>query len=144
MECAEARKKLKAYAEDGLPADESQQVAGHVETCPVCKKELLLWQQVTEKKTAIKKMQARLPKEMKDRIKYRNASDPDLPPLAKKMRMFNNKGMLITVLVMICGALFFVTRFAPMANRFLSPILIFSGFAILFLLFLFRKPKPPK
>lgn len=148
MECSEARKKLKDYA-CGLinDRDEILAIETHVSGCEVCKRELLLWQDVTEKRVAIGKMQAKIPVELRDRIKYRmikNQKQPAMPPMLKKLGSFaGGRGVMIVTMVLIMGALVFIIMKAPSYSKQLfGPILIFAGFAIMFLLILFRGKKP--
>lgn len=148
MECSEARKKLKEYAVDAIKnRDEIYAIEAHVSGCEVCKRELLLWQEVTEKRAAIKKMQAKMPVALSDRIKYRmlkNDKQADMPPMLKKLGLFaGNKGVMIVTLALIMGALVFIIMNAPsFYQKLFGPVLIFCGFAVLFLLVLFRGKRP--
>lgn len=146
MDCSEARKKLKDYAVDKITEKaERLAVEEHVSGCAVCKRELLLWQGVTEKQVAVSKMQARLPAALKDRIKYRmqkNQKPSEMPATIKKIQSFaGGKGSLIVFFILVCAALIFIFRNSGFKSTILGPILVFTGFGILFLLLLFRGPK---
>jgi hypothetical protein len=147
MECAEIRKKLKEYANDEINSKEDLlKMETHIGRCEVCKRELLLWQEVMDKQRAVGGMQAGMPKELKDRIKYKMAGNQKhaaMAPMAKKFKALAGKGTLIAVFVLICIVLIFILRSSNLKHSIIGPILIFSGFAILFLLVLFRGPKKP-
>jgi len=143
MECIQARKIMKEYAADEILSNaERLEIEAHISGCPVCKRELLLWQEVLDKQRAIGRMQAGMPRQLKDRIKYRmtkNQNQANLPQLVKKIQSFTKrKGTLITLFVLICVALIFIFRTVNFKSAILGPILFFSGFAIIFLLLLFK------
>ena len=143
MECADVRKRLKEYAGGAIQdPGERLRMEEHIKTCPVCKRELLMWQEVLDKQRVVSRMQSGLPKELKDRIKYRmakNLKQPDLPPSIKKIQSFaKGRGALIIVYLLTCAALLFLSRTVKFKNPVLEPMLFFTGFAILFLLLLFK------
>ena len=146
MECFDARKKLKEYATDRIGSEaERLEMEAHINGCPVCKRELMMWQDLTEKQAAISRLQARLPVELKDRIKYRmqkNSKQPGVPPIVKQMHWLGGKGGMVIMLVLISVGLIYVLRGAAgFKHSGFVAVLIFFGFAILFLLLLFRKQK---
>lgn len=147
MECAKTRKLLKEYANDEISdKEERREMETHISGCPVCKRELLLWQEVMDKQRAVGRMQAGMPKELKDRIKHRmtnNQKAVTVSPVVKKLQALSGKASLITLFVLICVALLFLTHYMRFKGTIIGPILIFSGFAVLFLLLLFRGPKKP-
>jgi anti-sigma factor RsiW len=148
MECSRVRKKLKEYANDEITnTDERLLMEEHVAGCPVCKRELLLWQEVMDRQRAVRGMQSKMPKELKDRIKYRMQKlqkGPGAPPLLKKMSAFTGKkGSLIIMFILICAALLSIFHFGYFKSRIVVPMLVFFGFAILFWLMLFRGNKKP-
>jgi len=49
MECADYRKLLKDYALSALTEDKRKLVESHIEKCPVCIRELSMWQDVIER-----------------------------------------------------------------------------------------------
>lgn len=148
MECAEARKKLREYVSEEISDEKLRfEIEAHAAGCAVCKQEIYMWQEVLDRQTAVAKMQDKLPKELKDRIKYRmarNQKDPNMPPQLKRIQAFMaGRGTLIVLFLLICAALIYIFIFAKLKSGIVGPMLIFSGFAILFLLMLFRGNKKP-
>ena len=90
MECGEARKKLKDYAAGAMPGKEERaSLEAHVALCPVCKKELLLWQDVLDRQAAVRGLQRNLPEELRQRLKYRAAILQKVamqPPLMNRLK----------------------------------------------------------
>jgi anti-sigma factor RsiW len=153
MECAEVRKKLKEYANDEI-RDKSGRAAieSHVASCPVCKRELLMWQEVMDKQRAVKEMQSNMPKELKDRVKYRmdkSAKSSGVPPVLKKIKAFDKiwntpNGMLIIgSAVILAPAIIIMVLFRNMhpEKSLLAPILVLFGFTVMFAILIFKRKK---
>ena len=89
MECMEVRKKLKEYAGDEI-SDKVliRKMEAHIDTCPICKQELFMWQEVLENQRAVNRMQAGgMSKELKDRIKYRTSRSEKISKLPAFFRI---------------------------------------------------------
>ncbi|MEI7640528.1 MAG: hypothetical protein WCJ46_03340 [bacterium] len=113
MECAESRKKMKLYAakeikEPAVIAD----MEAHIEKCYICKKELMLWQEVLGRQTALKELREKT--EFKDRIKAqmkKNDINPQLPPGVRGIdavsRVWKNKTgkLVIQVSLVLLGVI---------------------------------------
>ena len=144
MECKDYRKKLQGYAEDKIE-DEflKKDLEEHVKSCAVCKKELLMWQEVIEKRKAVSKM---MPKgDIHDRVKRRMKNmntDPQLPRIVMQMQavgrfMSNPKGcMMIQLLLVLGGFMFYFFFIRRDDTNILVPILFSIAFiAMVFLIF---------
>jgi anti-sigma factor RsiW len=150
MECIEARKKLKEYVKDEIQnVEERLQVEAHVKDCPVCKRELLMWQEVAEKQRSVGRMQAGMPKELKDRLRYRMVKaekEAAVPQVIKRMQAMSGllgpgKGRLIMIMCMVFAALIFILKTTNGNKGILAPALILFGFAVLFAIMLFKGKK---
>jgi hypothetical protein len=153
MECAEVRKKLKEYANDEISGKaERAAMEGHISGCPVCKRELHMWQEVMDKQNVVKEMQSSLPKELKDRIKYRmgKSGNPlNAPPVLKKMKGLNNiwnstLGMvMMAILAVIVPVVVIMILFRAMhpGASMLAPIMVVFGFAVIFIVLIFKSKK---
>ena len=72
MDHGETRAKLKEYAEDRITDKTVEdEMAVHIETCEICKRELLLWQEVAEKRKANERFASYIPKTFRERVSYR-------------------------------------------------------------------------
>jgi anti-sigma factor RsiW len=150
MECIEARKKLKEYVNDEIINNEERlQIEAHVKDCPVCQREMLMWQEVMDKQRAVSRMQAGMSKELKDRLKYRMVKaekEAAVPQIIKRMKAISGiwgpgKGRLIMLVCMIFAALIFILKTTNGNKGILAPALILFGFSILFYLMLFKGKK---
>lgn len=143
MECADYRKKLKEFSEgavkDGLFYKEME---AHITGCAICKKELLLWQELKDKKQEIEELQKNLTSDSLVRIKYRLASsgrEPEYPPAVKKLRQANSMLAMITRrmtgTVIILLALVFIYKAVSGGFQPLTIMLISFAFMIFAVLF---------
>jgi anti-sigma factor RsiW len=149
MECREVRKKLKEYASDVIYDEEIlQEMELHIETCQVCKRELLLWQDVVAKQKENSKLASYLDGDFRTRVKYRMAkieSDRNMPPAARRIMALQKAfrsvtGRLVFQLVLLLiGVLYFLLVMRKGANLF-SVFFIVLGFGTLIFL-LFQKKK---
>jgi len=146
MECQKTRKKLKEFAAGEIndPLERSSMEA-HINECPVCKKELFLWQDVIDKQKKIQGMKAggtfreRVDKRMKS---ARN--EMSLPPLARKFRALSmmwtghrSKLLLQAILLVVMFIFLYITL--QRGTSIIVPILIVTGFGSLFMLMLKSK-----
>jgi anti-sigma factor RsiW len=149
MECKEVRKKLKEYAADEIYNEDAlQEMELHIETCQVCKRELLLWQDVVAKQKETSRLASYLDGDFRTRVKYRMAkidSDRNLPPAARRIMALQKAfrsvtGRLVLQLVLLLiGVLYFLLVMRKGANLF-SVFFIVLGFGTLIFL-LFQKKK---
>ena len=87
MECLQCRKKLRFYAAKELH-DKAviAEMMEHIESCYICKKELLQWQEVLNSQIALKELRSKT--EFKDRIKQhlkKNTVNPQMPAGVKAL-----------------------------------------------------------
>ena len=149
MECDKCRKKLREYAENSIK-DEFivKEMEGHIKDCPVCKRELLMWQDVLERQRAVKKI---MPRELKDRVKTRMKSyntDPQLPRVVRQLQSFNRmltspKGCLVVqIFLVLAGFMFYFFILRKDDTNIVMPVLIGVSFiAMIFLIFKKKKGK---
>ncbi len=143
IECNKIRKKLKDYATDDIK-DELliKEIEEHLEKCIICKRELLLWQDVLEKQKIIKNIN--LNENFTDRIKKRIKSlesGPEVPRLVRQVNAINTflvspKGCLLTQIFIITAGFLFVILFLYKGTNILFVFLVLIAAAsMIFLLF---------
>ncbi len=149
MECADYRKKLKNYAESSLNFDEKEKIEAHIEKCPVCLRELSMWQEVIEKQKKIANFNSQ--KGLADRIRetgkkmereiYMAPSARRLNYVAKTLRSPVGFIISVTTAVIMGLAVLFI-----LIKKQLSPafyiLMIIGGFSLIFVsirLFFLRK-----
>lgn len=148
MECRNARKRLKEYASNQI-LDENELLAmdAHIGSCPVCKRELLLWQEVVAKQMETNRLASHLDGDFKTRVKYRVNkinSEFSLPPAARRIMSIQKifaspKGRLvIQIIALLIGVLFFML-FIKKGTNMLSVFFVALGFAALLTLILKKK-----
>lgn len=147
MNCADYRKKMKEFSRDEIK-DELflKEMHEHVSECAVCKKELLLWQELNDKRQEVAEMQKNLNSDGFSGLKYRHTSsnrEPDYPPVVKKLRQANSMMAMITrrmtgTVIILLGLVFI---YKAMSGGFkpLTIMLITFAFLIFTLLFLRSK-----
>ena len=138
MTCADYRKQLKEYS-TGKIKDEIflKEIEEHIQGCAVCKKELLMWQVLNDRKQELAEMQKNLGSDSLARIKYRMESvdrEPDYPPAVRKLRKANSMLAVITgrmtgTVIMLLG-LVFIYKAVAEGYKPLSIGLILFGFII--------------
>ncbi|GEM_PF-1410937 len=143
IECDKIRKKLKDYAADDIK-DELliKKIEEHLEKCIICKRELLLWQDVLEKQKIIRNIN--LSNDFKDRIKKRIKSlesGPEVPRVVRQVNAINTfltspKGCLLTQIFIITAGFLFVILFLYKETNILFIFLVLLATAsMMFLLF---------
>lgn len=160
MECMEVRKKLEEYARDEIKDKELiNKMEAHIDTCPICKKELFMWQEVLENQRTVSRMQATgMPKELKDRIKYRTSRSEKISKMPAFFRTkrapggFWNSilGMIIQItfilacgIVIVSGPILGLFRFKQQGRNMVAILLIIFGFAVLSVLMIMKGRKKP-
>ncbi len=153
MECAEVRKKLKEYANNEIGEKYARAaMERHIQGCPVCKRELLMWQEVIDRQRAVKGLQSKMPKELKDRIKYRmdkSAKSSRVPAALKKLQAMGNIWnsplgiviMGITALVAPVIVIMVLFRTMHPGKSMLAPLLVVFGFAVVFIVMIVKSKK---
>jgi hypothetical protein len=150
IDCTEARKKLKEYAAGTIREKEQVLLMElHISGCELCKRELLLWQEVMDKQRAVGAMQAGMPEDLRGRVKYRidkSAREAAVPPVVNRMKamagLFSSaRGRLVILSALIFGALIFILQNAYAGKSFLTPLLFGFGFFVLLLLVIFKNKK---
>ena len=150
MECRAARKKLKEYASNQIH-EESELLAmdKHIESCFVCKRELLLWQEVVSKQIETQRLASYVDGDFRSRVKYRMAkinSDMSLPPAVRRImsiqKIFSSTTgrLVLQLIVLLFGLLYLIFVLKKGANIF-SLFFIMLGFGMLFFLVLKKKKK---
>lgn len=148
MEHKEVRAKLKEYAADEIKSRETMdEMALHIETCEICKRELLLWQEVFSKRMETQRLQQYLPVKFRDRVKYRMAQlekEKNLPPAVMRMRALQKAftsttgRLIVQVSILLLGFIWFLFVMKKGVNP-LSLIFMIIGFGALFFLVLKKK-----
>ncbi len=150
MEHKDVRAKLKEYTVDELDKDTMREMEIHIETCVICKKELLLWQEVIAKQKENARIRQFIPSgTFRERINYRMnrmESEKNLPPLIMRMKAIERAltsttgRMIIQMSVLLLGFLWllFVVK---KGTSLLSLFFLMIGFGALFFLILKRKKK---
>jgi len=149
MECKEVRKKLKEYASNEIYSEETlEEMEVHISTCIICKRELLLWQEVVSKQKETARLASYLDKDFRTRVKYRLAkidSDRGLPPAARRIMALQKAfgsvtgRLVLQLVILLVGVLYFVLVMKKGANL-LSVFFIVVGFGTLIFM-LFKKKK---
>jgi anti-sigma factor RsiW len=155
MECMDVRKKLKDYVKDEITDKSTKlEMEEHINTCPICKKELLMWQDVIDRQRgAGGKQAAGMPKELMDRIRYRTARAEKISKLPAFFRIkrapggFWNSmlGMIIQIaFILVSGIIFgLLLGIKRHGHGIVVPLLVLFGFTILFILMLIKGRKKP-
>jgi len=145
MECIYARKKLKDYVKGNIvDVEEKKQLEEHIKDCPVCKRELYMWQDVIEKQKVISNLQNNLSSDIRSRIKYRlhqSQKEASLPVAIHKLRAIgkiwsSTKGRLIIEIIIILASLIILFKYLHGGKSLLVPFLILFGFITLFFIML--------
>lgn len=145
MECKVARKKLKDYAKNNISdIEEKNKLEEHIKNCPVCKRELYLWQEVIDKQKVISNLQGNLSSDIRSRIKYRInqlEKETSLPPSIYKLRAIgkiwsSTKGRLIIEVLIILASLVILFKYMHGGKNLFVPFLILFGFIVLFVVML--------
>lgn len=148
MECKVARKKLKEYA-SGMIHDEKELLSmdTHIESCMICKRELMLWQDVLAKQMEAQNLASHMDGDFRSRVKNRVNKinlDHTLPPAARRImslqKLFGSpKGrMVIQIIALLIGVLFFLLFIKKGTNMF-SVFFVALGFSALLFLVLKKK-----
>jgi len=114
MKCGKVRSKLKEYAEGKIYlSDEKGFMEKHIEKCPICMKELEMWQDVLNKQKKVKQM--RSDGNLAERVKKRKEKMERNQPAARKMlsmqKFLSDKmGCLVmqVILLMIIVGIFYI------------------------------------
>ncbi|MEI7542664.1 MAG: hypothetical protein WCJ94_05380 [bacterium] len=148
MECKEVRKKLKEYASHEIHVEEELLAMDkHIETCLICKRELLLWQDVMSKQKENQRLNSLLEGGFRSRVKYRMGkinSDSALPPAARRILSMQKAFTSVTgrlvmqIALLLLGVLYLVFILKKGAN-IISLALIIIGFGTLFFLVIKKK-----
>ncbi|MCE5301306.1 MAG: hypothetical protein LLG37_10615 [Spirochaetia bacterium] len=145
MECKQVRKKLKDYATDEI-GDKGiiQEMEDHIGSCQVCMRELLLWQDVTEKQRALNRMSGGLSDRMDKRMRETNRNI-HLPPIMRRveaMRMFSMSPVVKIIVQVLLLAAALLLMYAATRNgiNIFAVILFGIGFMTVIAM-MFRKKK---
>ena len=147
MECnnPKVRKKLRDYAANTIVDNALiKEMDAHIETCPVCKRELYMWQEVLMNQAVLTNnmAEASLRARVKQHMRVVN-KDPNLPRFIKKMdnigKVFlSRKGCIVTQLIMITLMAIWIFLLYRKDINPAVPILIVISFVSMFVL-LFKK-----
>lgn len=144
IKCPDVRKQLKEYSRR-LIKDEFliKEMEQHISDCHVCKKELLLWQGINDKRQEVHEMQKNMNSDSLSRIKYRISSlekGPDYPPVVRKLKQADKMfsmlmGRMTGAVILILGAVFI---YKALSGGFkpVTIILIALSFLVFFWLYL--------
>lgn len=130
MECSESRKKLKNYAAGEIRNNpEKKEIEAHITGCPVCKRELLMWQDVLDRQKALGAETDIAGSSLKDKVDRINRDmeiDSHLPPAIRRIRTLarglkTGKGRLIWQILFVMFAPLFLL---VMLKRDISPLFI--------------------
>jgi len=144
VECQFVRKKLRDYAANNITdTDLIKKIENHIEKCIICRRELLLWQDVLQKQEILKKMNVPMDN-FRDRIKERMKSlekNPEMPRLLKQMNALNlfltsPKGCLITQLLILTASFLFIMLFFKKGVSFLFILFFLLSLGAMFYLLL--------
>jgi hypothetical protein len=144
VECQFVRKKLRDYAANNITdTDLIKKIENHIEKCIICRRELLLWQDVLQKQEILKKMNVPMDN-FKDRIKERMKSlekNPEMPRLLKQTNTLNlfltsPKGCLITQLLILTASFLFIMLFFKKGVSFLFILFFLLSLGAMFYLLL--------
>jgi hypothetical protein len=148
MDHKETRAKLKDYAEDMI-TDKAveKEMAIHIETCEICKRELLLWQGLTETRKANERFASYIPKTFRERVSYRmnkiNA-DRDLPPIVRRMQAMQQAlssvtGRLVVQVLILLAALIYLIMVKTHGLNLVALLFMAAGFIVIFFVLLRKK-----
>lgn len=147
IECQFVRKKLKDYASNNITEpDLIKKIENHIEDCVVCRRELLLWQDVLQKQEILKKMNTSTD-DFRNRIKERMKSletKSDLSRLVRQMNVLNTfftspKGCLITQILILTVGFLFIMLFLKKEINFLFIMFFLLSLGAMFFLLLKNK-----
>lgn len=148
MECKDVRKKLKEYASHEIRVEqELLEMDKHIETCLICKRELLLWQEVMSKQKETQRLNSFLDGGFRSRVKYRMGkinSDSALPPAARRILSMQKAftsvtGRLVMQIVLLLLGVLYLVFVLKKGTNLISLALIVLGFGTLFFLVLKKK-----
>jgi anti-sigma factor RsiW len=148
MDHKQARTRLKEYAL-GEIADKEQEkeMTLHIEKCEICKRELLLWQELIDKQMVNERLASYIPKEFRDRVSYRMNkinSDRDLPPIVRRIHamqraMSSVTGKLIVQVLILLAALIYLIMVKRHGLNFIAFVFMAIGFIVIFIVLLRKK-----
>ncbi|MGD0565732.1 MAG: hypothetical protein ABSA34_00180 [Candidatus Goldiibacteriota bacterium] len=148
MDHKQTRAKLKEYAEDMI-IDKAveREMAEHIETCEICKRELLLWQEVTETRKANERFASYIPKTFRERVSYRMNkinSDRDLPPVVRRMQAIQQAfssvtGRLVVQVLILLAALIYLIMVKSHGLNLVALLFMAIGFVVIFFILLRKK-----
>jgi len=151
VECADARKQLKEYTLGDIPSGPArEQLENHIEGCAVCRKELLLWQDVMDRQVAIRGMQRTLPAELRERLKYR-------AKISEKEKQFAEAGggkikalaaawaspkfRLLVQIFFLMAVMIFALFVLRGSKNLAAPAMVIGGFAVVFSIMILKRLK---
>ncbi|HDQ25740.1 MAG TPA: hypothetical protein ENN43_03220 [bacterium] len=119
MRCEDARKMLKDYSKGFTEEEDLGPLEEHIKGCDICKRELMLWQDLGQKNRKLSSMKAGMPKELSEKVRARAKkahSDAHLPPMARKINRIQSslgsrRGMMLMQIVIFLGVLVFLYIF---------------------------------
>jgi anti-sigma factor RsiW len=148
MEHREVRSRLKEYAADRITSREAMdEMAVHIEKCEICKRELMLWQDVMAKRRENERLTQYIPEKFRDRVKYRMdqlEKEKNLPPPVVRMRAMQKAftsttgRLVIQISILLLGFVWFLFVMKKGTNL-ISLFFLIAGFGALFFLVLKKK-----
>jgi len=145
MECEKVRKKLKQYASDEITDPlEKEGMEAHITGCPVCKRELLMWQEVLDRQKMIREtMPNSFSERVKKRAKNMNAH-AQLPPIVRRMQAVSGfisspKGCLLMQIIIVMLGFLGIFTFVHRDTGVIFSVLVVLAFGSLFFLLLRKK-----
>lgn len=146
MECYKCRKNLREYAageiHDKLLLKEMEE---HINECYICKKELLMWQELIEKQKVLGKMRTGM--DLKDRLRMRmNAADSDmhLPMPMRHLKNISrawrsNTGRLVLQVSIVLAGFIWVLAIKKYGVNVPALIFVLIGFFVMIFLMLKKR-----
>ena len=150
MECKEVRSKLKEYVTLEIKDEYIlKQMEEHIENCVICKRELLLWQDVLAKQMETSRLASYLTGGFRSRVKYRLnriEGDSSLPPAVKRIQAMQRLltsptgRLVVQILILLMGVLFLLFVLKKGTN-IISLGFILLGFSMLLFLVIKNRKK---
>ena len=142
------RAKLKEYALGEIDNKKKEnEMTMHIEKCEICKRELLLWQELIDKQMVNERLASYIPKEFRDRVSYRMNkinSDSDLPPIVRRIHamqkaMSSITGRLVVQVLILLAALIYLIMLKSHGLNIFAFVFMAIGFIVIFFVLLRKK-----
>lgn len=148
MDHKQTRARLKEYALGEIDSKQTEnEMSLHIETCEICKRELLLWQDLIDKQVVNERLASYIPKEFRDRVSYRMNkinSDRDLPPIVRRIHamqraMSSVTGRLVLQVLILLAALIYLIMVKRQGLNVIAFVFMAIGFIVIFIVLLQKK-----